>query len=52
MLPLEDEATGKREISERLTAAGHAVDSIRSIEPSLEDVFVALVHRSGGTVAG
>jgi ABC-2 type transport system ATP-binding protein len=49
---VEDEATGKHEISERLTAAGHAVDSIRSIEPSLEDVFVALVHRSGGTVAG
>jgi ABC-2 type transport system ATP-binding protein len=49
---VEDKTAGEREISQRLTEAGHSIDSIQSIEPSLEDVFVALVQRSGGTVAG
>jgi ABC-2 type transport system ATP-binding protein len=49
---VEDAATGERDISGRLAETGHTVESIRTIEPSLEDVFVALVHRSGGTVAG
>ena len=49
---VEDQTAGEREIPERLMAAGHAVESIKAIEPSLEDVFVAFVHRSGGTVVG
>jgi ABC-2 type transport system ATP-binding protein len=49
---VEDEAAGAREIPERLAAAGYATESIQPIEPSLEDVFVAFVRRSGGTVAG
>jgi ABC-2 type transport system ATP-binding protein len=49
---VEDEAAGAREIPERLAAAGYATESIQPIGPSLEDVFVAFVRRSGGTVAG
>ena len=49
---VQDAATGTREIPERLAAAGCATESIQSIEPSLEDVFVSFVRRSGGTVAG
>ena len=49
---VRDQSVGEREIPERLTAAGHAVESIQPIEPSLEDVFVAFVHRSEGSVAG
>jgi ABC-2 type transport system ATP-binding protein len=46
---VEDQASAEREIPQILAAAGHAVESIRPIEPSLEDVFVSFVHRSGGT---
>jgi ABC-2 type transport system ATP-binding protein len=35
----------------RLAAHGVAVHGIRAVEPSLEDVFVALVHASGGVLA-
>jgi ABC-2 type transport system ATP-binding protein len=35
-----------------LTAAGRRLDRLQFIEPSLEDVFVALVRREGGVVAG
>ena len=49
---VEDETTAEREISDRLTAAGHAIEAIRPIEPSLEDVFVSFVRRSGGTAVG
>ena len=49
---VEDQVEGEREIAARLGAAGHTVESIQAIEPSLEDVFVAFVHRSGGTVSG
>jgi hypothetical protein len=28
-----------------------AVHGLRAVEPSLEDVFVALVHASGGVLA-
>jgi ABC-2 type transport system ATP-binding protein len=49
---VEDPAAAQHEIPRALTAAGHVVESLRPIEPSLEDVFVAYVHRSGGTVAG
>jgi ABC-2 type transport system ATP-binding protein len=35
-----------------LTAAGRRLDRLQFIEPSLEDVFVALVRREGGAVTG
>jgi ABC-2 type transport system ATP-binding protein len=47
-----DEQAGLGDVPRRLAAAGRRVDAIRSIEPSLEDVFVALVRREGGVVAG
>jgi ABC-2 type transport system ATP-binding protein len=49
---VEDQAVAERQIPEILAAAGYSFESIRPIEPSLEDVFVSFVHRSGGTVAG
>jgi ABC-2 type transport system ATP-binding protein len=49
---VEDLVAAEREIPERLAAAGHGIESMRAIPPSLEDVFVSLVHRSGGAVAG
>ncbi|MGD2152810.1 MAG: ABC transporter ATP-binding protein [Gemmatimonadales bacterium] len=49
---VEDQAVAQRQINRALAAAGHSVESIRPIEPSLEDVFVSFVRRSGGTVAG
>lgn len=49
---VEDIAVGQREVPRRLEAAGHTVESLRPIDPSLEDVFVALVHRSGGAATG
>jgi hypothetical protein len=35
-----------------LAAAGRRLERLRTIEPSLEDVFVALVKREGGAVLG
>ena len=49
---VEDQTAGERQIPETLEAAGQRVAAIRPIEPSLEDVFVCLVRRSGGTVTG
>jgi ABC-2 type transport system ATP-binding protein len=49
---VEDRAVAERQIPQALAAAGFAIESIRPIEPSLEDVFVSFVRRSGGTVAG
>jgi ABC-2 type transport system ATP-binding protein len=49
---VEDRAVAERQIPQTLAAAGFAIESIRPIEPSLEDVFVSFVRRSGGTVAG
>jgi ABC-2 type transport system ATP-binding protein len=39
-------------LPELLAAAGRRLDRLRPIEPSLEDVFVALVRREGGAVLG
>jgi ABC-2 type transport system ATP-binding protein len=47
-----DRATAEREIPTVLAASGLACSSIQSIEPSLEDVFVSFVRRTGGTVEG
>ena len=49
---VEDQATAERRIPDILTSAGYQVESIQPIEPSLEDVFVSFIRRSGGTVAG
>lgn len=45
---LRDGAAGVEGMRERLASRGVAVESIRRIEPSLEDVFVALVRSAGG----
>jgi ABC-2 type transport system ATP-binding protein len=49
---VEDEATARAYITDRLAAHGVAVASLTRIEPSLEDVFVALVRAEGGAVEG
>jgi ABC-2 type transport system ATP-binding protein len=49
---VEDAATAEREIRAALDAARLEIVSIRRIAPSLEDVFVSFVHRSGGTASG
>ena len=35
-----------------LAAAGRSVDSVHTVEPSLEDIFVSLVRAGGGAVVG
>ncbi len=47
-----DETAAVRAIREQLNAVGRTIQSIRPIAPSLEDVFVSFVHRSGGSLAG
>jgi ABC-2 type transport system ATP-binding protein len=47
-----EERAGADAIRGALEPAGIAVRSIRRIDPSLEDVFVALVEESGGAVDG
>jgi ABC-2 type transport system ATP-binding protein len=42
----------ERIVPERLRAAGLAFEGMTRTEPSLEDVFVALVRREGGAVKG
>jgi len=48
----EDEARARASIEDRLARAGLEVRRLTRVEPSLEDVFVSLVRREGGTVAG
>jgi ABC-2 type transport system ATP-binding protein len=48
---VRDEAAARAALPAWLAGRGVRVSAIRSVEPSLEDVFVALVHESGG-VAG
>jgi ABC-2 type transport system ATP-binding protein len=47
-----DRARGEAAVRERLGARGVAIDSLRPIPPTLEDVFVALVGASGGAAQG
>ncbi|MEJ2483684.1 MAG: BatD family protein, partial [Gemmatimonadota bacterium] len=47
----EDENRARAAITRRLDAAGLSLESIERIQPSLEDVFVSMVRREGGTVA-
>lgn len=47
-----DAAEADTAIRDRLRAAGMDAEVIERIPPSLEDVFVALVRREGGAVAG
>jgi ABC-2 type transport system ATP-binding protein len=49
---VEDRTGADQAIRQHLAAAGRRVERVREIEPSLEDVFVALVRREGGAVAG
>lgn len=46
-----DAATGERDILRALSARGGPVD-IRSVDPSLEDVFVSVLARESGPAAG
>jgi ABC-2 type transport system ATP-binding protein len=47
-----DAAAARASLPGILAAAGRRVERLVPIEPSLEDVFVALVRREGGAVAG
>ena len=47
-----DAAAATEALPALLAAAGRRLERMRPIEPSLEDVFVALVRREGGAVVG
>jgi ABC-2 type transport system ATP-binding protein len=47
---VDDAAAGTARCRELLAKNGIAVEAIEQIEPSLEDVFVALVEASGGVL--
>jgi ABC-2 type transport system ATP-binding protein len=49
---VRDRARGEAAVRRRLDGAGIAVESVRPVPPSLEDVFVALVEQSGGALVG
>jgi ABC-2 type transport system ATP-binding protein len=49
---VEDAARSEERLSALLAARGLAVEAITPVRPSLEDIFVALVRREGGAVAG
>ena len=49
---VDDAAAAARDLPARLAAQGHVVRGVQPVRPSLEDVFVALVRREGGAVAG
>jgi ABC-2 type transport system ATP-binding protein len=48
----EDAAAATAALPGMLAAAGRRLERISPIEPSLEDVFVALVRREGGALVG
>jgi hypothetical protein len=47
-----DEADARARISAALDRAGIPLRGVERVRPTLEDVFVSLVRRSGGVVAG
>ena len=47
-----DEAAAHRDIPQALAVASRTCESLHRIVPSLEDVFVSLVRREGGALAG
>ncbi|MBI4408871.1 MAG: ABC transporter ATP-binding protein, partial [Gemmatimonadetes bacterium] len=49
---VEDEAEARRILPDALAAAGLRCDALRRVPPALEDVFVSLVRREGGVLAG
>jgi ABC-2 type transport system ATP-binding protein len=49
---VQDERAALQQLPAALAAAGRTCESLTAVEPSLEDVFVALVRREGGAVAG
>ena len=49
---VHDADAAARDLPALLAATGHAVRGVQPVRPSLEDVFVALVRREGGAVAG
>jgi drug efflux transport system ATP-binding protein len=49
---VSDEAAARVALPPFLSAHGLACDRITTVRPSLEDVFVSLVRREGGAVAG
>lgn len=49
---VEDEAVAREAIPARLAKRSMPFDEIRRVDPSLEDVFVALVREEGGAVEG
>ncbi len=48
---VRDADAARTALPARRAARGVAVHGLRAVEPSLEDVFVALVHASGGVLA-
>ncbi|MGD2067403.1 MAG: ABC transporter ATP-binding protein [Gemmatimonadota bacterium] len=48
---VDDEEGGRRTVRRTLEAAHREVREMRRVQPSLEDVFVALVRREGGAPA-
>jgi len=49
---VEDAERASEQLPRALAAAGRSCESLTVVEPSLEDVFVALVLREGGAVEG
>jgi ABC-2 type transport system ATP-binding protein len=49
---VEDAAAAEESLPVLLASQGLPIRSIETVRPSLEDVFVALVHREGGAVLG
>jgi ABC-2 type transport system ATP-binding protein len=47
-----DEATARERIAAALEREGIELRDVRRVRPTLEDVFVSLVRKSGGVVAG
>jgi ABC-2 type transport system ATP-binding protein len=49
---VSDRDAGAAAVRERLAARGAEVESVRVVQPTLEDVFVALVGAAGGAAQG